>query len=515
MDNPPLRRFPCPVRPFPTRRVATIWLALLLAFVTTPLVGLAGHAQGANAATPIRPRISGIKPLTKEVYGYLPYWRLDSGTVDRLQYDYLSTIAFFGLGILANGNIDTSWVGYKEYVGDDAAAVTNAAHDKGVRVVPTFQLFDSGALHKMTAFLGSDAAQTTFIGQALDLMAARQADGANLDFEPMSAAMTPAYLSFVAKLRTAMQARFPGSTLVNSTSAGAGSALVAGLVPLVDKQMVMTYGYRTATATVAGATAPLFHATRNVDIHITRILQSAPADSILLGVPYYGFDWPVETATPNATVRTNKTTYGPAKSITYAAAREYLAAHPTIVRHHDTVEGSAYFIYRDAVKKTYREVYFDDEVSLAAKDDYALVKGLGGIGIWTLDNDRGYGQLWSVLRAKFYAPIRSTTVTASTTSLRRSAGVVSVIVHGAVRNTGTIPITGHWWWSIRDQQGRTVQTGSWSSSTIYPNRTLSHGRLVRLGLASRLPPGRYTLRIIFTSGSKGWRSTDFGFRQPY
>ena len=272
--------------------------------------------------------------------------------------------------------------------------------------------------------------------------------------------MTPAYLSFVAKLRAAMLARFPGSTLVNSTSAGAGAALVAGLVPLVDKQMVMTYGYRTTTATVAGAVAPLAHAARNVDIHITRILQSAPAASILLGVPYYGFDWPVTSAVPNATVQTDKTTYGPAKSITYAAARAYLAAHPTIVRHHDTVEGSAYYIYRDAVKKTYREVYFDDEVSLAAKYDYALVKGLGGIGIWTLDNDRGYSQLWNVLRAKFYAPIRATTVTASTSGLRRSAGVVSVIVHGRVRNTGTVPVTGRWWWSIRDPRGHIVLTGS-------------------------------------------------------
>ena len=107
MDNAPARRFPVPVRPNPTRRVATIWLALLLALVTTPLVGLAGHAQDADAATAIRPRITGIKPLTKEVYGYLPYWRLDSGTADRLQYDYVSTIAFFGLGILADGNIDT------------------------------------------------------------------------------------------------------------------------------------------------------------------------------------------------------------------------------------------------------------------------------------------------------------------------------------------------------------------------------------------------------------------------
>ncbi len=333
-----------------------------------------------RARTPPRPSaraITGIKPLTKEVYGYLPYWRLDSGTADRLVYDYVSTIAFFGLGILADGNIDTSWVGYKEYVGDDAAAVTNAAHDKGVRVVPTFQLFDGGALHKMTAFLGSDAAQARFIAQALDLMAERKADGANLDFEPMPASMTPAYLAFVARLRTAMQARFPGSTLVNSTSAGAGAALVAG--PRAPRRQADGDDLRVPDGDGDRSRAPRPRwpaAERNVNIHITRILKSAPARldparRALLRVRLAGR----HSAVPNATVRADKTTYGPAKSITYAAARDYLAAHPTIVRHHDTVEGSAFYFYRDSAKKTWREVYFDDERSLAAKYDYALVPG--------------------------------------------------------------------------------------------------------------------------------------------
>src|SRR6478609_185884 len=145
---------------------------------------------------------------SKEVYGYLPYWRIDGGTVDRIQYELVSTIAIFGIGILADGNLDTSWVGYKEYIGDDVATITNAAHDKGVRVVPTFQLFDSGSLATMRAFLGSTAAQSRFITQALDLMDARKADGANLDFEPMVATDTPAYLSFVSRFRTAMRARF-------------------------------------------------------------------------------------------------------------------------------------------------------------------------------------------------------------------------------------------------------------------------------------------------------------------
>ena len=163
------------------------------------------------------------------------------------------------------------------------AAITNAAHDKGVRVVPTFQLFDSGSLAKMRAFLASTAAQTRFITQALDLMDARKADGANLDFEPMVAADTPSYLAFVSKFRTAMKARFPSATLVNATSAGAGKDLILGLVPLVDRQFIMTYGYRTGTATVAGAIAPLDNDARTVRQHITRILQWAPANKVILG----------------------------------------------------------------------------------------------------------------------------------------------------------------------------------------------------------------------------------------
>ena len=180
-------RSPSPRAPRPFRSAFVLLLALAAILPAAP----ARDADPAPAAVEIRPRITGIAPLSKEVYGYLPYWRIDSGTVDRLQYELVSTIAIFGIGIKADGNLDTDWVGYKEYIGDDVAAITNAAHDKGVRVVPTFQMFDSGSLTKMRAFLASTAAQTRFIAQALDLMAARSADGANLDFEPMFAADAP------------------------------------------------------------------------------------------------------------------------------------------------------------------------------------------------------------------------------------------------------------------------------------------------------------------------------------
>ncbi|MEA2611343.1 MAG: hypothetical protein QOG32_1069 [Chloroflexota bacterium] len=496
------------------RRLVAPWIALALAVATLPTAGLF-DAPAARGAIEIRPRIPGIAPLSKEVYGYLPYWRLDVGTVDRIRYDLVSTIAIFGLGIKADGNLDTAWVGYREYIGDDAAAVTNAAHDRGVRVVPTFQLFDSGALPKLTAFLGSAAAQTRFISQAIALMTARKADGANLDFEPMPAEQTAAYLTFVSRFGAAMKAAIPGATLVNATSAGAGSALLIGLVPLVDRQLIMTYNYRYAASTVTGAIAPLDHAARNVKIHIARILQWVPAGKVLLGVPYYGYDWPVTSPVPNATVQSNKTLYGPVASVTYASARDFLTAHPAAVRHYDALEGSGFYTYWDPAKSTYRQVYFEEERSLNDKYDYAIVNGLAGVGIWTLDNDRGYNELWDLLRVKFYAPVRRASVGAAIKTVTRTAGSVYATFIYSARNTGTVPLRGSWRWAIRNARGLVVAKGTFAAQTIYPGRLVVHGIKARLGLATRLAAGTYKLRVDFGTTTRRWSSLDVSFRQRY
>jgi spore germination protein YaaH len=498
------------------RRLVQPALALLLALVTVLPAGIAGDGTPARAATVIRPRITGIAPLTKEVYGYLPYWRIDSTTVDRIQYELVSTIAIFGIGIKADGTLDTTLPGYLDYVGDDVAAITNAAHDKGVRVVPTFQLFDSGSLAKMRAFLASTAAQTRFIGQALDLMAARQADGANLDFEPMLNGDAASYVAFVGRFRAAMKTRLPAAQLVNATSAGAGKDLIVGLVPLVDRQMIMTYGYKNSSSTVTGPIAPLDNTARTVKAHIERILQWAPARTILMGVPYYGYDWPVTGNTPYATVQASKATYGAVKSVTYASARDFLAAHPEVPRLYDAVQGSGYYTYWDATKLTWRQVYFEDEHSLADKYDYVLTSGLAGVGIWTLDNDRGYPDLWDLLRVKFYAPVHAVTVGAYVTGVTHRSGYVEAVVHYNGRNVGTVPERGTWIWTIRDAKGKMWLSGKGPTETIYPGKAIGHAIKVRIGLASKLPAGTYLLRARFerVPGSY-FRSIDAGFRQPY
>lgn len=493
--------------------VATVVAVTLLA--TAPLAAGPFAAPVARAADPgIQARVKGIAPLDHQVYGYLPYWRLDAGTVDRLDYSLVSTIAFFGLGIKKDGNIDTAWRGYTAYMSDNAIAVTNAAHAKGVRVVPTFQLFDSGTLVKMRAFLHSAAAQSRFIKQALALMARRSADGANFDFEPMPQSLSLDFAKFLAKFKTAMRKQFPTASLVVATSAGAPYTLIDAIEPIVNQMLVMTYNYRWSGSTITGAIAPLDNTSRTVKLHIARYLKHVPPSKVIMGVPYYGYDWPVTSDVPNATVQNNRSAWGGVWSVSYYSARSFLAAHPDVVRHEDTAEGSAYFTYWDSQYQTFRQVYFEDEFSAAAKYDYAIATGLAGVGIWTLDNDRTYPEMNDVLRAKFYDPVHRVTVGGQVTRVTLSVGRVKVSHVGRAKNVGNVPERGTLVWRIYDPKGHLLKKGS-TALTIYPGRTKTVNTTTILGSASGLRAGTYRLKVQFVSRAGVWRSTVDGFRQPY
>ena len=366
----------------------------------------------------------------------------------------------------------------------------------------------------MKAFLGSTNAQDRFIGQALDLMARRSADGANFDFEPMPSSLTPQYLSFLGRFNAAMDARFPGATLVNASSAGAPPSLITGLVPIVDQQFVMTYNYRWSGSTVTGAIAPLDHAARNVKIHMNRFMAYAPKASLILGVPYYGYDWPVTSTVPHATVRADKVKYGAVKSVTYASARNFLASHPEVVREYDAAEGSGFYSYWDASHSTYRQVYFEDERSAAAKYEYAITTGLGGVGIWTLGNDAGYTEMRDALEV-FYAPDHDVAVEGSIRSLARRSGVIHASLEYSIRNIGDVPERGEIRWRVRNEDGRQVAHGTVMTTTVSIGRSRAGTASIRLGSAADMPAGRWTVEVLFVTTDDAFTSPWTVFRQPF
>jgi spore germination protein YaaH len=508
--RPPARRPPAraPHRALPLALFAL--LALVAAFVAT----VAAVPPGAAAAGPdagIRPRASHPVAISHEVYGYLPYWRLDAGTVGRLDFSTLSTIAFFAVPIKQDGTLDTRAAGFRAYVSPAAAAVTNAAHDSGVRVVPTFQLFDSGSLPTLRAFLGSRRAQDRFTGEALALMIRRRADGANLDVEPVPQALAPAFASFVDRFAQAVHRRIPGAQVVVALSAHASASAISSVGRAADRVFIMGYDFHGPGSAIPGPVAPLLSGPKTVADAVARYARYVPVGKLILGVPAYGYSWPIVRAATPSRVQANVARYGGVRGVSFGAALAFLAAHGSIVR--NAGPDGSWFQYWNAGERTWREVHFEDDQSMRAKFQLAIGAGLAGVGMWTLDAD-ARGLIASAVRSTFVTPVRKLALVPSVASVRVRSGSVVVNAALVLRNAGSIPERGTLAWRIVDPAGRTVGTGR-RSVLVQPGGQIRLAVPTRIGTASARRAGTYRLVVRLDTPGRGWTAPTLRFRQPY
>ena len=486
-----------------------------LAFMAA-LVGVAGAMPAATAAATgpdpgIRARASHRVAVSHEVYGYLPYWRVDAGTVNRLDYSTLSTIAFFAVPIQRSGALDTRAPGFDAYVSRDAAAVTNAAHARGIRVVPTFQLFDNGSLPTLRAFLKDRRAQDRFVAAALALMVRRRADGANLDFEPVPDALAPAFAQFVDRFANAVHRRLPGAQVVVALSASQGGSAIAAIGRAADRLFIMGYDYHWQGSTTPGPVAPLQSGTMTVADTVSRYSRHVPVGKLILGVPAYGYSWPIVEPIAKPRVRTNLARWGGVRGVTFETALAFLADHPSIVRH--TTPDGSWFRYWNAAERTWREVHFEDDASMRAKFRLAIARGLAGVGLWTLDSD-AQGLLTGSVRSTFVTPVRRLAVVPSVARVRAPGGSVAVDTVVVLRNTGRIPERGVLSSRIVDAAGRTVQTVR-RLINVPVGARVRIATSTRIGAAWARAAGTYRLLVSLDTRGRRWSVPAVSFRQPF
>jgi spore germination protein YaaH len=504
------------------RRSSALLLALagILAVVGTLAEPAAPEATPsiARAAAPrpdagLQARVNRPPAASDEIYGYLPYWQVDAGTARRIDYRLVTTIAFFAIPVRADGTVNRSSAGYRAYVSRSARAVTNAAHSHGVRVVSTFQLFDGGQLRKMRHFLHSRSAQARFIREAISIMVHRRADGANVDFEPVPGSLAAPFAAFVGRFGRAMHARIPRSQLVVATAALASTRLIEGLAPVVDRFFIMAYDFHWSGSRAPGAVAPLSGRSLNVDVTVRRYQRHAPAAKLILGVPLYGYSWPVARTRSGIRVRAQPSRWGGVHGVTYAAALRFLARYPGVRLH--TVPGQgAWFRYWDASNRTMRQVHFEDAGLARAKFNYAIVGGLAGVGLWALDSDRGTTGVRRALLATYVHPTRKVTVHTTIARVRLVRGVITVTGTVRLANRGNRAERGRLHWRIVNARGRTVARGS-REMAIGVGGAIRLPVGLRAGRAAQRPAGRYRLVTFFQSDNHTWPAGSRRFWQPY
>ncbi len=374
---------------------------------SVPPTSTASPTNGAQANSPV-PAGPG-----REVYGFLPYWELADPTLT-LDYSVLSTIAYFGVTASADGTLqqlgsdgtpEAGWTGWQS---GNLTAIIDAAHAQGTRVALTIERFawDPTGAAASAALLGSPAAQATLIGQIVAQVVSRGVDGVNLDFEPVPPGQAASFDALVRGLRAALDAARPGLELVVDVTGDPGNYDVPGLTApgAADALFVMGYDYRGAGATSAASISPLASTTYYTDLTRTvgRYLTLTTPGHLLLGLPYYGRAWSTVSNTPNAATLPQNSQNGYSVAAPYDVA---VGLAETNGRQWDAAETSAWTAYQrqncDACPSVWRELYYDDAQSLAAKYQLVIAANLRGTGMWALGYDGTRPELTQLLRQTF------------------------------------------------------------------------------------------------------------------
>ena len=179
------------------------------------------------------------------------------------------------------------------------------------------------------------------------------------------------------------------------------------------------YDFSVSGSEVAMPTAPLYGKKEgkyayDVSTSVEEFLALMPANKLILGVPYYGYNYLTYTPQVKATTRPAYSWRGTARANTYTLAQNELTPEMEGIDAYktgwDDVGKVSWRAYHIAETDTWRMLFLDDAKSLGMKYDYAMEKNLAGVGMWALGFDSGRSELWNVLRDKFGAKLTDSRV---------------------------------------------------------------------------------------------------------
>jgi spore germination protein YaaH/flagellar hook assembly protein FlgD len=351
--------------------------------------------------------------LRREIFGFLPYWQLNSSSL-RLDYAKISTIAYFGVGADGNGNLQkrnsdgSTTVGWSGWTSSKMSSIISAAHANRTRVVLTVQSFgwSTAGLNRQRQLLGSSANRLNLARQIAAAVRDRGVDGVNLDFEPLASTYDAEFTALVRTIRAELNRIQSGYQITFDTLGFVGNYPIAKATAPggADAVFVMGYDYRSSSSSPVGSIAPLTRSGYDIRDTIAAYLARVPASKIILGVPYYGRAWSTSSSAHHAANRSG-TKYGASTTVLYDTAADYLSEYG---RRYDPTEGVAWTAYiRQNCTTTYgcvnswRQLYVDDAAAISAKYDLVNRYGLRGAGIWALGYDGTRPELWAAIQRKF------------------------------------------------------------------------------------------------------------------
>ena len=344
------------------------------------VIGLLFSASIFNiaSASPIKSKSDKI------VLGYHPAW-VNDAAIERYDWSVLDVAVYYGFEV--NPNNGTAYSTYKW----NETKLIEIAHENKAKV----QLLAALSGDDNSVLLSNYLVCDTLIDNLINCVKLRNADGISIDFEALPTSQKANFVRFLTSLRKAMNEQLGDSSLLTV----AGPAVdwreswdFPAISDIVDYIVLMGYDYHWASSENAGAVAPMGDSYWNV-ISSTEeyINQKVDKAKLLLGVPWYGYNWLVESEKWGAT------TLASAKSYQYSGAKKLAQQYGSEL---DSATKSIKVRYQDDTL-AWHQLWFDDSLSLSYKYDLVNDKEIAGIGIWAIGYEGDNPEMWQSIANKF------------------------------------------------------------------------------------------------------------------
>lgn len=332
------------------------------------------------------------KGLQKTYYGYLPYW-VGTSTYGNFRYQLLTHIAYFSVSIDPSTGVTGAIPNPSNFT-----SIVNQVHPRGVKVDMRFTIFGST---NVSTFLNNASARLTAIDSIVSLISAYGIDGANIDFEFVTPSVKDFFSRFINDLyyelinhpdgRKELYIAMPA---VPSWHPGYDYAYLSAHS---DGLFIMGYDYHYNGSSTAGPVAPTVNSSfwGYYAINTTigdYIDYGAEREKMILGMPYYGIDWPTETSEFGSTTRGN------GDVVIFKNAVSNASSYGRLWDTYSLTPWYNYYVSDDG----WHQCWYDGSVSIGLKIDLVNDSMLQGAGCWALGYDDGYDDLWNTIESKLW-----------------------------------------------------------------------------------------------------------------
>lgn len=339
-------------------------------------------APATSAPTAAPAALVNEPPLAaREDFAFAPYWTLPQSSTFSLTG--LSTLAYFSIDVNPNGTLDESGPGWNGFQSQDLTNLISRAHAAGERVVLAVTDFDQGSLDALTS---SPTAPGMLSSALIPLLDAKSLDGVNFDFEGEGSGDQAGLTNLISTVAAALRAADPHwqitmDTYASSAGDAGGFYNIPALAPAVDAFFVMDYELNLQGT--PSAASPLTSGQFSSLTTLKQYTSTVPASKVILGVPFFGIDWPTNNGTMAATAT------GGANDV---ADSQAAANGP---EYWDPVTDTAWTSYQ--VGNQWHESYYEGLNGLYQISQMTAYFGARGVGIWALGMENNDTQMIAAL----------------------------------------------------------------------------------------------------------------------